>query len=297
MSTFADLQNEVLGHLYGLGLNQPRAAFLTVAVDETELVLTVTDASDFGQGVAEIGGEVVFIESVDAAASTLTISPDGRGYFGTTATAHAVDARIGFAPQLPRYRVKAAVNDVILGTYPTLFGVAQTQFTANPAVTTYELPAEAERILSVTADQFGPSREQQVVRQYSFSSQAPTDEWATTNTVTLGEAVSPGATVTVTYLKQPSALSLDADEFTASGLRETAKPAVVLGACAYLTSFMDASRLSVDTAEAAAYAETNQVGIASRISGQLYVKYQIELENERQRLRAATPVAVNVRKR
>jgi len=57
--------------------------------------------------------------------------------------------------------------------YPTLFGVAQTQFTFTPAVTTYEMPAEAENVLRVTADLNGPSREQQIIRRFDFNSVAP----------------------------------------------------------------------------------------------------------------------------
>jgi hypothetical protein len=297
MTTFLQLQNEVLQTLHGYGLSQPRATHLTASVDASELVFAVTSAADADMGLAEIEGELVFIESVDRTANTITIAPDGRGFYGTTAATHASGVRVTIAPSWPRNRVKQAINDVIASVYPTIFGVAQTQFTFNPSITTYSLPVAAERVLSVTADVNGPSLEQQVIKRYSFSSTAPTDDWATTNTISIQEGVTPGRTVTVTYLQQPTALSLDADALTTSGLRETAKLAIVYGACAQLLSFMDISRLTVDTAQADEYDEKVQVGMASRIAGQLQIRHEMELEKERKRLRATTPVNISVRKR
>lgn len=297
VTTFRNLQDEVLQTLSGFGLSQPRASFLAAAIGSSDLTMTVNDANGIGQGLAEIEDELVFVESVNRDAGAVTISPDGRGYLGTTAAAHSEDIRVTFAPTWTRQRVKSAINDVIAATYPTLFGVAQSQFTFNPSVSTYSVPAEAERILAVTADLNGPSQEQQVIRRYSFNSVAPTDDWATTNTLTLQQAVTPGRTVTVTYTKQPSALAADGDALTTSGLRETAKLAILYGACAQLVSFMDISRLAVDTAQADQYDEKVQVGMASRIGGQLQLRHEMELEKERKRLRATTPVSITVRTR
>lgn len=297
MTTFLGIQNEVIQTLHGYGLDQPRAAFLSGSITSSATSFTVTDASSVEQGLAEIEGELVYIESVDRTTDTVTLSPDGRGYYGTTAATHAANTRMTIAPTWPRNRVKQAINDVIASVYPSVFGVAQTQFDFSPAVSTYSLPAEAEAVLSVTADLNGPSQEQQQIRHYAFSAKAPTDDFATGRSISLHESVTPGRTVTVTYKKQPSALSADSDLLTASGLRTTARLMIVYGACSQLLAFMDASRLPVSTAEASGYAENNQVGQASRISGQLYLRFQAELEAERARLRETTPPIVRMRKR
>jgi hypothetical protein len=294
MTTFLELQNEVLMALHGYGLAQPRTTFLVSSIDADDLTATVRNTENIDMGLAEIDGELVFIETVDRAAGTITFSPDGRGYYGTTAAAHAANARLTFAPTWPRQRIKAAINDVILGVWPTLFGVAQTQFTYTPAVTTYEMPADAENILSVTADVFGPSRQQQVIRSYTFTSVAPTDEWTTDRAITLLEAASPGQTVTVTYTKIPSVLSLDADTIATSGLRESARQLLMLGACAQLLSMMDVSRLAVDTAPADELDNRNQIGTAARLANQLQIRYEMEIEKERQRLRETTPAKIKV---
>ena len=231
---------------------------------------------------------------MDRAAGTITFSPDGRGYYGTTAVAHAADARVTFAPTWPRQRIKAAINDVILGVWPTLFGVGQHQFFYTPAVTTYEMPADAEGVLSVTADTFGPSRQQQVIRSYTFDADPPSDEWTNGAAITLLEAASPGVTVTVTYQKIPSILSADADTIATSGLRESARQLLMLGACAQLLSMMDVSRLTVDTAPADELDNRNAIGSAARLANQFQIRYEMEIEKERQRLRATTPPKIKV---
>lgn len=299
MTTYRQLQDEILQTLQGFGLDQSRAAFLTEAVTDTALTFNVSaaDAASVQQGLAEIGGESVYIQSVNRTTGAITIAPDGRGFYGTTAAAHAANARLVIAPTWPRNRIKSAINDTLTAVYPTLFGVAQTQFAFNPSQSTYSLPTEAERVLAVTADLNGPSREQQQIRKYHFNAVAPTDDWVTTNTISLHEGVTPGKTITVTYAKAPSALSADGDQLTASGLRETAKLAIVYGACSQLVSFADVGRLPVDVAQSDEFTERNQVGMASRVAGQLYLRFQAELEAERRRLRAATPVAIVVKKR
>lgn len=294
MTTFKNLQDEVLMALHGYGLAQPRTSFLVAGITATDLTMSVRNASDIDMGLAEIDGELVFIEAVDRTSNTITFSPDGRGFYGTTAATHAASARLTFAPTWPRQRVKSALNDVILGVWPQLYGVAQVQFVYTPAVTTYQMPSDAEGVLSISADTFGPSRQQQVVKRYRFDSTAPLDEFTTTNSLTLLEGVSPGVTVTVTYRKVPSTLSLDADTIATSGLRESARQLLMLGACAQLLSMMDVSRLTVDTAPADQLDTTNQIGSAARLANQFQIRYEMEVEKERTRLRETTPAKIKV---
>lgn len=297
MTTFRDLQNEVLLIVKGYGLAQSRASYLSADVDGSSTSINVNNADDADQGTAEIDGELISVESVDRSNRVLTLSPDGRGYMGTTAGAHPANTRIDFNPTWPRVRVKSVINDTILSTYPTLFGVGTQQFTFTPSVTTYSLPASAERVLSISADTLGPSREQQAVTRYSFNSVAPSDDWPTGNSVTIQQGVAPGRTVTVTYLASPTVLVNDSDAFTASGLRESAKLAIIYGACSNLLAFMDVARLPADTAQADEYDDRNAVGTATRVANQLYTRFQIEVEQERKRLRQTTPVPVTMRTR
>ncbi|MDP9820492.1 hypothetical protein [Nocardioides massiliensis] len=288
------MADEVLRRLYGYGLTHPRASYLSAAVNATDLVWSVTDASQFSPGVAEAGDELVWVESVDTGTNTLTVAPDGRGWGGTAAVGHGGGARVEANPAWTRLDVKLAINDAIAGTHPTLFGVDAVSFNYNVSRNTYEVPATTERVLSVVAETIGPSKEPQVLRRYRFN---PTDpESSTGKSVTLGEQPAPGRTVRVSLMVSPSAIG-DSDDFTVSGLRATARPAVVYMACSSLLSFADAARLQADTAQSWQASEGNQIGSAARLSTQLYQRYLLELESERKRLRQAHPVSVTVRSR
>ena len=298
MATLGSLVDEVLQIVKGYGLYQPRGSYLTAGIDADDLTITVRDASSLDQGVAELGGvELVLIDSVNRSTNQITLAPDGRGYGGTLAQAHAADARLDFNAPWPRNRVRQVINDTIVATYPTLFGMGTTQFTYVPSVTTYSLPVEAEKVLSVTAETIGPSRDQQKGTRYSFNSVAPSDDWPTGNTVTLQEPVTPGQTVTVTYLQRPVEIEGEDGGFTSSGLQASAKRAIVYGTCHELLTFMDMARLPTDTAASDEYDDRNAVGTATRISNQLMTKYQMELEQERKRLRSIVPVAIYKRTR
>lgn len=296
MSTFDDLVNDVLQTLHGYGLAQPRAAFLSAPIGASDLTISVGDATDFEQGVAEIDNETIFIDSVDYNGNVLTIAPDGRGYYGTTAASHSANTRITMSPIWSRGRVATAINEAILGTYPTLFAVTSTTFTWSPAITTYALPSPAERILRVTTDVIGPSQEQMEIKRYRFNSVAG-GSFVTGNSITIEKGGFPGQNIYVTYSTAPISITWG-DQFPTSGLAETAKLAIKYAACSSLLAFMDSSRLPVNTAQADEYDPSkNGIGTAMRISAQLYQRYQVELDTERKRLRAATPTTVSVRTR
>lgn len=68
----------------------------------------------------------------------------------------------------------------------------------------------------------------------------------------------------------------------------------MLGACAQLLSMMDVSRLTVDTSPADELDNRNAIGSAARLANQFQIRYEMEIEKERQRLRATTPPKIKV---
>lgn len=297
MTTFDELVTDVAQTLYGYGITQPRAGFLTQDALDTDTNFNLGDASNFEQGIAEVGNEIVFIDSVDDASNVLSISPDGRGYAGTLAEDHFEGERVTMAPTWTRRRIAIAVNETIVGTYPNLYGVFTYQFTYNPSITTYEIPSNCDRIIKVTADTIGPSREQLAINRYSFNSAAISSNFESGNSLTLEKGAFPGRNITVVYRAAPSEIDFG-DEFTDCGLAETAKLCVKYGACANLLSFMDSSRIPVASAVADEYDPSRSgVGSAAKTSTQLFQHYLLELENERKRLREIAPVPITVRTR
>lgn len=292
--SFSSLIDETMVALAGYGAPNDRATFLSADITPASTTATVVDGTALSQGVAEIGDELVYIESITG--NTVTFSPDGRGFYGTTPAAHVSGSRVTFAPAWSRSRVTTSLNDAIQGTYPTLFGVGTATFTGRPPVNTYELPADCERVLSVTATVPGPSREPQRVRRYAMDAHASQSVFASGVSLTVQEGLFPGSTVTVTYRKVPSALN-PTDDFTASGLSPTAKVAVKYAALSELVSAMDSSRLVTSTAQGDEFDNQTAVGSGARIGAQFYQRYVLELERERARQAQRTPAPFNIRTR
>jgi len=291
MSTMDDLVHEVRATLNGYNLTRDQVTFLNGAIDASVTSIVVDDASLVRPGIVEIGTECIYVQSVNTGTNTLTISPDGRGYDRTTAATHADNARVTIQPAYPTWRIERAINNTIVGVWPTLFAVGTTSFTYSPTTQTYSLPAAAEEVLKVTATVVGPSPDQPEIYSYRFNSAAPTAEFATGNCITLNEAPEPGRTVTVVYRKIPTELA-SGDNFTASGLSETARRCIVYGAVAELLSYVDAVRVLADTAVAKEMGSDVRVGSATQLSAQLTARYQMELGLEKERLRMAYPMRV-----
>lgn len=294
--SFDKLVADVVRTLSGFGLDQDPVAFLTAPVTASDIVFQVGDATSFSAGVADVESETVFISSVDHGSNVLTIAPDGRGYYGTAAAAHGEAARVTSSPTWPNYSVQDALNEAVAACSPTLFGVDSTSFTWTPARNTYPVPTEAARILQITTDTIGPSREQPVMNRFSFNRNAPA-EFPTGKTVTLEQPGVPGRSVTVVYAKEPTVLA-SGDAFTDCGLAETAVTAVKYQAASILTGLYDASRLSARTAVADQFDPGgNAVGAASKVSVQFYQRFLMELESERRRQSQKYPTFVHVRTR
>ena len=124
MTTFNDLAEEVLINLEGFTMRQDRTTYLTAAIDDNDLSIALASGDNIGKGILEIDDELLHIDSVDRSDRSAVISPFGRGYRGTTAASHSVNAKVVFAPSFPRISVKRAINDTLRAIYPNVYGVA-----------------------------------------------------------------------------------------------------------------------------------------------------------------------------
>lgn len=291
MATFADLVDEVLLTMEGYGLDQGRAAFITTAagITDTDLTFTVDSTANLAPGLAEIEDELVYIQAVDDTSKTVTIAPDGRGYRGTVAAAHAVNKRVTMEPVLPRTLVKRKINETIVGTHPTLYGVGSQDFTYDQVVVAYEMPSDTDDILAVTYQTIGPSKAWLPVRRWRFDAQADTVAFPNGKVLNIFENLWAISTFRVTYQKQPSELLFDTDDLTDSGLASTARSLVVTGAVWRLASYMDTSRLRVNASSADAMSDRNPIGTATQVSSYLWKKYMQELSDEEQRQQVRNP--------
>jgi hypothetical protein len=294
VTTYNDMVEEVLINLEGFTLRQDRTTYLTAGIDDNDLSIALASGDNIGKGILEIDDELIHIDSVDRSDRSAVISPFGRGYRGTTAASHSADAKVTFAPSFPRLSVKRAINDTVKSIFPQVYGVGKTTFSFNASITTYSLPAEAEKILAISWSDIGPSGEWFPIRNWRHDPTANVTVYATGNTVSIYEAIVPGRTIQVTYSKEPTSLSSGSDVFTTvTGLPSSARDLIVYGASYRMVSFIDPGRLNFTSPEADQNDQTRQFGSGTNTARYLLALYQQRLQEESQKQNGRYPVRVH----
>jgi hypothetical protein len=298
--------DEVAVNLSGYTFQQDRATYLTHAVTTTTsssaspLVLQLGSTDSVGKGTIEIGEELMWVDSFDRVANTATVAPFGRGYLGTTASTHALDTKVTISPTFPRFNIKRAINDTIRALGANIFAVKTTTFTFNSAVSTYAFnDLNIKSIISVTWQSIGPSKEWVPLRRWDFDSLASTAAFgANAQTITLGEAPVSGRTVKIIYATDPTPFTSNSDEYTTvTGLPESTRDVVILGAAYRLLSFLDPARASQVSPQADETDSKRPYGASQTATRQLYALYTQRLDEETKAHQQNYPVKVHYSRR
>lgn len=287
--TFNEIADEVLINLSGYTYQQDRSTYLTAAVttltspSSSPTILSVASTDNIGKGIIEVDDELMWVTSFDRISNTATIAPYGRGYLGTSPSTHAVDAKVTVSPIFPRYVVKNAINDTIRAVGASLLAVKQTTFTFNPAVTTYEFEnLDIENILTLMWQDIGPSKEWIRVRRWDFDPFADVSTWGSgSQTVTIGDYITPGRTVKVMYTTPPAPLVNGSDNYAnVTGLPPSSKDVIVLGASYRLLAYLDPARASQISPQADEIDARRAFGSANSAARQLFALYTQRLNEE-----------------
>jgi hypothetical protein len=301
-TTLTDLINEVQINLAGYTYQQDRATHLSSAVTTTTssstspTILSLGSTENLGKGVVEIDEELLWIDSFDRVANTATVSPYGRGYLGTTAATHTADTKVTISPTFPRYVVKKAINDTINAAGSTIYAAKVTTFTFNAAQTTYDFDGlNIQNILTIMWQSVGPSLEWIPVRRWSWDSKADATAFgATSQTVTIGDYITPGRTVKVVYSTDPTPFTTNAQDFsTQTGLPESCKDVIVLGASYRLLTYLDPARAGQVSPQADETDSKRPYGASQTATKQLYALYTQRLNEETQRQQTLYPIRVH----
>jgi hypothetical protein len=301
-TTLTDLINEVQINLAGYTYQQDRATHLTSAITGTTsssaspTILSLGSTENLGKGVVEIDEELLWIDSFDRVANTATVSPYGRGYLGTTAATHTLDTKVTISPTFPRYVVKKAINDTINAAGSTIYAAKVTTFTFNAAQTTYDFDGlNIQNILTIMWQSVGPSQEWLPVRRWSWDSKADATAFgATSQTVTIGDYITPGRTVKVVYSTDPAPFTTNAQDFsTQTGLPESCKDVIVLGASYRLLTYLDPARAGQVSPQADETDSKRPYGASQTATKQLYALYTQRLNEETQRQQTLYPIRVH----
>jgi len=293
MTTLTNMMDEVLINLAGYTFQQDRSTYLNAAVNTTTssiaapTILQLGSTDSVGKGILEVDEELMWVDSFDRVANTATVSPYGRGYLGTTAATHASESKVTISPTFPRYSIKRAINDTIRSLGANIFAVKSTTFTFNAAVSTYAFAnINIKNILTISWQSIGPSKEWIPIRHYDFDSSANPQAFGYTSTdvvqtITLGEAPIPGRTVKVVYAVNPAPMTSNSDVYTTvTGLPESTRDVVVLGAAYRLLSFLDPARAAQVSPQADETDSKRPYGASRDATKQLYALYTQRLSEE-----------------
>jgi len=304
VTTFKELVDEVVIRVSGYTQRQDQATYLMQAVTDTPASSTystadpyyqikVQDGTSLSRGMIEVDDELIWIDNFDQVNNIGYVSPDGRGYRGTYIAQHDSGARVTINPSYPRSVVQKEINNAITGVYPDLFGVYYTTFPFIAARNTYPLPSEALNVLACSWQTIGPSKEWLPVRKWRIDKTANIAAFNTARTVSLYDGIVPGRTVQVIYSKKPTELLLDSDDYTASGLDESTRETIILGASYRITAFLDTPRVTGMSVEADALDQSNPSGAGTQVSRYLFAQYKERLLVEIRRQEELYPPRVH----
>jgi len=279
MATFGQMTDEVSRKLAGFTLRQDRQTHLTAAINTTATSITVASATNVSTGVIQIDDELIYVDSYDRNTGVLSIPPYGRGYNGTSASSHAVGARVIVSPTFPSVDIKEAINNSIQAVFPDLYSTGTHTFSYSTAKSTYPLPDEVETVLGVSFQTTGPSKEWLPIRGWRVDPMANTTAFNSRNSISLYSGVEPGRTVQVFYTSEPTIMDSNDDDFEiVTGLPASCKDVIVLGASARLASFVDPGRLTFGSAESD---QQSQIAGRSYGAGTNTAKYLLALYDKR----------------
>jgi hypothetical protein len=292
-TTLTQMIDEVLINLSGYTYQQDRSTYLRTAVNTltspstAPTILSLGDTSNVGKGVLEIDEELMWVDSFDRVGNTATVAPYGRGYLGTDAATHAADVKVTISPIFPRYVIKKAINDTIEAVGASIYAAKQTTFTYNAAITTYNFDdLNIENILAISWQDIGPTKEWIRVKRYDFDpfADATPGTWtgSGSQTVTIGDVIIAGRTVKVMYATHPTPFTATNQDFsTQTGLSETVKDVVILGASYRLLQYLDPARAAQYSPQADEIDSKRPFGASNNAVRQLFALYTQRLNEER----------------
>lgn len=295
-TTLNNLVDRTLGQIQSYGASQNTATWINQngGITSSDTSFVVNETAQIGRGLLEIGDELIYVDRVDNLTKTVYTTPWGRGFLGTTAAAADNNAMVTVAPTYPRSAVKQALNDTVQASYPEIFAVGTTTFTYNSSVTSYQLPAEAQYVLSVYWQTTGSTKEWLPVRRYRFDKDGNTTVFPGGRVLNLFDIIEPGRTVQVKYMKAPSQMTAGTDVFeTVTGFPTSSADCIVYGAIARLLAPLDAARIPTQSVQADINDQTRPIGTGSGAARFYLGLYQQRLQIEAADLRNQFPIRVH----
>ena len=305
MATLLDMIDEVSMNLSGYTLQQDRATHITANVAATAstiaapITLSLASTDSVGKGIVEIDEELFYVDNYDRVGNTATIAPYGRAYLGTTLAAHTAGTKVTIAPTFPRFTIKRAINDTISAIGSSIFAANTTTITSNSAVSAFRLPTTGttlniRNILAIAYQALGSSKEWIPIRSYRFDGNANSTAFTSGQTVSIYDYIPSGRSVQVVYATDPTPFTTNADVFTTTtGLPESCKDLIILGATYRLLSNLDPARASMVSPQADETDSKRPYGSSQSLTRQVYALFTQRLNEEVKSQQEKYPIRVH----
>ena len=305
MATLLDMIDEVSMNLSGYTLQQDRATHITADVAATAstiaapITLSLASTDSVGKGIIEIDEELFWVDNYDRVGNTATIAPYGRAYIGTTLAAHTAGTKVTIAPTFPRFTIKRAINDTISAIGSSIFAANTTTITSNSAVSAFRLPATGttlniRNILAIAYQALGSSKEWIPIRSYRFDGNANSTAFTSGQTVSIYDYIPSGRSVQVVYATDPVAFTSNTENFaTQTGLPESCKDLIILGATYRLLSNLDPARASMVSPQADETDSKRPYGSSQSLTKQVYALFNQRLNEEVKSQQEKYPIRVH----
>ena len=297
--------NEVSMNLSGYTLQQDRATHITADVAATAstiaapITLTLASTDSVGKGIIEIDEELLWVDNYDRVGNTATIAPYGRAYLGTTLAAHTAGTKVTVAPTFPRFVIKRAINDTISAIGSSIFAANTTTITSNAAVAAFRLPTtgttlNVRSILSIAYQSLGASKEWIPIRSWRLDINANSTAFTSGQTVSIYDIIPSGRTIQIVYSTDPNAFTANTETFTTqTGLPESCKDVVILGATYRLLSNLDPARASMVSPQADEVDSKRPYGSSQSLTKQVYALFSQRLNEEIKSQQDKYPIRVH----
>jgi hypothetical protein len=305
MTTLLDMIDEVSMNLSGYTLQQDRATHITTNVAATAstiaapITLSLASTDSVGKGIIEIDEELFWVDNYDRVGNTATIAPYGRAYLGTTLAAHTAGTKVTIAPTFPRFVIKRAINDTISAIGSSIFAANKTTITSNLSTSAFRLPATGNSlnirsILAVAYEAIGPSKEWIPVRNWRFDGNANSTAFTSEQTISIYDMITSGRTIQVVYSTDPVPFTANTETFaTQTGLPQSCKDLVVLGATYRLLSNLDPARASMVSPQADETDSKRPYGSSQSLTKQVYALFNQRLNEEIKNQHEKYPIRVH----
>lgn len=284
MTTVSQLIDDCSGMLHAYTGELEATTWLTQPVDAAVTEIPVAHPNRLRQGIIEVDDELMWLS--DQGDSSVTLQPNGRGVMNTTPAAHTVTTQVRNDPLVPRARLFAEIQATIRQLQPDLYAEKAYSFTVSPVQTTYEIPADVNKLLTVQHDVVGPTQEWLTMTAFWIDQNAAT---ATGKALTLRGVIDPGRTVQLVYAANLPVPATTAVDLEASGIPAEMHDIIRYGACWRVVQTLPVGRLNLKSIASQTNADQVTPAVISEVSKQFAQMFQLRRQEERDRQLAKYP--------